>query len=67
MASTGMAALSGRLAGRYDAWYDGPAGAAVLSPETQCLRPLLAGLLALARSRGVRVRGAGDRITGTHP
>ena len=33
-----------RLAARYDAWYDGPAGAAVFPSEVSCLRPLLAGL-----------------------
>jgi SAM-dependent methyltransferase len=93
MAGSGTAALFDRLAGRYDAWYDGPAGAAVFPAETGCLRPLLAGLprpwievgagsgrfaaalgadigldpaaglLALARSRGVRVvRGDGGRL-----
>ncbi len=33
-----------RLAARYDAWYDGPAGSVVLPAELACLRPLLAGL-----------------------
>lgn len=33
-----------RLAGRYDAWYEGPAGATVFPAEVACLRPLLAGL-----------------------
>ncbi len=33
-----------RLAARYDAWYEGPAGAAVFPSEVACLRPLLAGL-----------------------
>lgn len=44
VASTRTPALFDRLAGRYDAWYDGPAGAAVFSSETRCLRPLLTGL-----------------------
>lgn len=38
------AELFDRLAARYDAWYDGPAGAAVFSSELECVRPLLAGL-----------------------
>ena len=93
MAGTGTAALFDRLAGRYDAWNDGPAGTAVFPSEAECLRRLLAGLprpwaevgtgsgrfaaalgadigldpaaglLALARSRGVRVvRGDGERL-----
>lgn len=93
MAGTEMAALFNRLAGRYDAWYDGPAGAAVFPSEAKCLRLLLAGLprpwaevgtgsgrfaaalgtdigldpaaglLTLARSRGVRVVcGDGGRL-----
>jgi SAM-dependent methyltransferase len=33
-----------RLAARYDAWYEGPAGAAVFPSELACLRPLLDGL-----------------------
>ncbi len=39
-----VAELFERHAARYDAWYDGPAGAAVFSSEVACLRPLLAGL-----------------------
>lgn len=38
------AALFERLTDRYDAWYEGPAGAAVFPAEVACLRPLLAGL-----------------------
>jgi SAM-dependent methyltransferase len=38
------AGLFERLAARYDAWYGGPAGAAVFASEVECLRPLLAGL-----------------------
>src|SRR5579875_2431038 len=38
------AKLFDRLAGRYDAWYEGPAGAVVFPAEVACLRPLLAGL-----------------------
>lgn len=38
------AELFERLAARYDAWYEGPAGAAVFPSEVACLRPLLAGL-----------------------
>lgn len=38
------AGLFERFAGRYDAWYEGPAGAAVFPSEVACLRPLLAGL-----------------------
>ncbi len=87
------ASLFERLAARYDAWYDGPAGQAVFPSEVACLRPLLRGLprpwaevgvgsgrfaaalgvdvgldpaaalLALARSRGVRViRGTGEHL-----
>lgn len=33
-----------KLAARYDAWYDGQAGAAVFPSEVACLRPLLDGL-----------------------
>ncbi len=93
MAGPGTAALFDRLAARYDAWYDGPAGTAVFPSEAECLRPLLAGLprpwaeigagsgrftaalaadvgldpaagmLALARSRGVTVVcGDGERL-----
>jgi SAM-dependent methyltransferase len=93
MAGPGTARLFSQLAGRYDAWYDGPAGTAVFPSEAECLRPLLsglprpwaeigvgsgrfaaalgvdvgldpaAGMLALARSRGVRVvRGDGERL-----
>lgn len=40
----GTAGLFERLAARYDAWYDGPAGAAVFPSEVACLRPLLRGL-----------------------
>ena len=40
----GTAELFDRLASRYDAWYEGPAGAAVFPSEVACLRPLLAGL-----------------------
>ena len=40
----GTAGLFDRLAARYDAWYEGPAGAVVFPAEAQCLRPLLAGL-----------------------
>jgi SAM-dependent methyltransferase len=40
----GTAGLFERLAARYDAWYDGPAGRAVFSSEVACLRPLLRGL-----------------------
>jgi len=40
----GTADLFERLAARYDAWYDGPAGAAVFPAEVACLRPLLHGL-----------------------
>ncbi len=35
------AELFERLAARYDAWYEGPAGAAVFPSEVACLRPLL--------------------------
>jgi len=38
------AGLFDRLAARYDAWYDGPAGAAIFRSELACLQPLLAGL-----------------------
>jgi SAM-dependent methyltransferase len=38
------AGLFDRLAARYDAWYEGPAGAAVFPAEVACLRPLLDGL-----------------------
>ncbi len=38
------AKLFDRLAGGYDAWYDGPAGMAVFPSEVARLRPLLAGL-----------------------
>jgi len=44
MTGPGTAGLFNRLAGRYDAWYDGPAGTAVFPSEVACLRPLLAGL-----------------------
>jgi hypothetical protein len=40
----GTAGLFERLAARYDAWYDGPAGPAVFPSEVACLRPLLRGL-----------------------
>jgi len=40
----GAAGLFDRLAARYDAWYDGPAGAAVFPSEAHCLRPLFIGL-----------------------
>ena len=40
----GTAGLFERLAARYDAWYDGPAGAAVFPSEVACLAPLLRGL-----------------------
>jgi SAM-dependent methyltransferase len=38
------AGLFERLAARYDAWYESPAGAAVFPSEVACLAPLLAGL-----------------------
>ncbi len=38
------ARLFERLAARYDAWYEEPAGAAMFAAEVECLRPLLAGL-----------------------
>ncbi|MGE5135806.1 MAG: class I SAM-dependent methyltransferase [Gemmatimonadota bacterium] len=38
------AGLFERLAARYDAWYEGPAGAVVFPSEVACLAPLLAGL-----------------------
>lgn len=34
-----------RLADRYDAWYEGPAGRVAFPIEVDCLRPLLAGTL----------------------
>jgi hypothetical protein len=40
----GTAGLFDQLAARYDAWYDGPAGAAAFPSEAHCLRPLLIGL-----------------------
>jgi SAM-dependent methyltransferase len=40
----GTADLFERLAAKYDAWYDGPAGAAVFPSEVACLAPLLRGL-----------------------
>lgn len=33
-----------RLAGRYDAWYEGPAGARCFPPKWRACGPLLAGL-----------------------
>lgn len=42
--SARTADLFDRLAARYDAWYDKPAGAAVFAAELACLQPLLAGL-----------------------
>ena len=45
--------LFNRLAARYDAWYEGPAGAAVFPAEVACLRPLLDGLPRVPR-RGRR-------------
>jgi SAM-dependent methyltransferase len=38
------AELFERLAARYDAWYEGPAGAVVFPAEVACLQPLLEGL-----------------------
>jgi SAM-dependent methyltransferase len=43
MATIGTAALFDRLACRYDAWYDGPAGRVAFPLELGCLAPLLAG------------------------
>lgn len=36
-----MAHAFDAYAGRYDAWYDTPAGSAILATEVDCLRPLL--------------------------
>lgn len=55
-----------RLAGRYDAWYEGPAGATVFPAEALGVEAGLdpaAAPLAIARSRGIGVvRGAGERL-----
>ena len=49
MAGTGTAALFDRLAERYDAWYDGPAGAAVF--PSKALGPVRGALSALPACR----------------
>jgi SAM-dependent methyltransferase len=42
--SAATAPLFERLADRYDAWYDGPAGSVLFPMEVACLAPLLDGL-----------------------